>query len=101
MSIADAASECLIKLAVDDDFRKKYMGAADPAARTVLLEKTFGDAFRELDADVQKALSNVSPGDLNLHIFDNQQTSQIAARSLVRALDSFLATLESEMKKPK
>ena len=98
MAIPDAASEFLVKLAVDDAFRKKYNDT--PAnERTAFLHDNLTN-FDGLAQTVKDALVATNISVINEHVFINQQTSFTAARSMVKALDAFLATLESETKTP-
>lgn len=99
MPVPDAASEFLVKLALNDAFRKDF-NATQPDQREAFLTEKLHE-FGALDPKLKQALVNADVEAINNHVFFNQQTSHTAARSMVKALDAFLATLESEAKKPR
>ncbi len=92
--MADAIAECLVKLALDDDFRQRFNDSSSDE-RMQLLEQHFPE-IKAIPKGVVDALARKSTTEVAEHLFSNQQTSAANSNKITRAVRALVAAIDEE-----
>jgi hypothetical protein len=93
MATSDPVSQVLVKLVLDDRFRKRFNDAKNNAARKAMLKKAFPQ-LAGIKGTVVDALASRASAPVADHLFGSQQVSSAGQTDLAKALRVALKAIE-------